>query len=141
MSYLHPLKAGEERYSEPLILCENERFALFVQCDQIDEQMKDWGWKVLDCVRRYFDEILNHPDSVTLEQVAFVLSNEELTPKLFAKADEVRRNTWEQKSFSGHYRILQLLLQQLLYCGIRAQNKHVHRYRMTPKKSLTEHKS
>jgi len=56
MSYLHPLKAGEERYSEPFILCENERFALFVQCDQIDEQMKDWGWKVLDCVRRYFDE-------------------------------------------------------------------------------------
>jgi len=56
MSYLHPLKAGEERYSEPLILCENERFALFVQCDQINEQMKDWGWKVLDCVRRYFDE-------------------------------------------------------------------------------------
>jgi len=36
-------------------------------------------------------KIINHPDSVTLEQVAFVLSNEELTPKLFAKADEVRR--------------------------------------------------
>jgi len=56
MSYLAPLKAGEERYCEPMVLFEDDRFVLFVQCDQINEEMKSWGWKVVDCVRRHFDE-------------------------------------------------------------------------------------
>jgi len=86
--------------------------------------------------------ILNHPDSVTLEQVAFVLSNEELTPKLFAKADEVRRKYLGTEVFlRGIIEFSNYCSSNCLYCGIRAQNKHVHRYRMTPKKSLTEHKS
>jgi len=56
MSYLAPLKAGEERYCEPMVLFEDDRFVLFVQCDQINEEMKSWGWKVVDCVRRHFDD-------------------------------------------------------------------------------------
>jgi len=77
--------------------------------------------------------ILNHPDSVTLEQVAFVLSNEELTPKLFAKADEVRRKYLGTEVFlRGIIEFSNYCSSNCLYCGIRAQNKHVHRYRMTP---------
>ena len=78
-------------------------------------------------------KILNHPDSVTLEQVAFVLSNEELTPKLFAKADEVRRKYLGTEVFlRGIIEFSNYCSSNCLYCGIRAQNKHVHRYRMTP---------
>lgn len=58
MSYLPPLKAGEERYTEPFLLYEDERFALFCQCDAINEEMKNCGVQVIDCVRRHIDE--NH---------------------------------------------------------------------------------
>jgi len=70
---------------------------------------------VLDCVRRYFDEnFSNHPDSVTLEQVAFVLSNEETNTKALCKSWWGPKEIPGNRSLSqGHYRILQLLLQQL----------------------------
>ena len=42
-------------------------------------------------------KILNHPDSVTLEQVAFVLSNEELTPNYSQRLMKLEENTWVQK--------------------------------------------
>jgi len=110
---LTPLKAGEERYSEPLILCENERFALFVQCDQIDEQMKDWGWKVLDCVRRYFDENSQPSWQRHIGTGSFRLVKRRANTKALCKSWWGPKEILEQKSFSGHYRILQLLLQQL----------------------------
>jgi len=78
-------------------------------------------------------KILNHPDSVTLEEIAFVLSNDELTPKLFAKADEVRRKYLGTEVFlRGIIEFSNYCRSNCLYCGIRAQNKNVHRYRMTP---------
>jgi len=76
--------------------------------------------------------IINHPDSVTLEEVAFVLSNDQLTPKLFAKADEVRRKYLGTEVFlRGIIEFSNYCSNNCLYCGIRAQNTNVRRYRMT----------
>ncbi|WP_018962479.1 hypothetical protein [Coprothermobacter platensis] len=56
MSYLPPLKAGEDKYIEPQIICEDEKFALLGECQEVNEKMRSQGMKVIMCVRRHFDE-------------------------------------------------------------------------------------
>jgi biotin synthase len=77
-------------------------------------------------------KIINHPDAVKLEELAFILGDESATPKLFAKADEIRRKYLGlEVYFRGIIEFSNYCRNNCLYCGIRAGNKNVQRYRMS----------
>ncbi|WP_018962478.1 [FeFe] hydrogenase H-cluster radical SAM maturase HydE [Coprothermobacter platensis] len=78
-------------------------------------------------------KIISHPDAVNQEEVAAVLSDEEITPKLFSKADEIRRKyLGKDVYFRGIIEFSNYCRNNCLYCGIRGGNSVVQRYRMTP---------
>ncbi|MEN3008321.1 [FeFe] hydrogenase H-cluster radical SAM maturase HydE [Pseudothermotoga sp.] len=76
-------------------------------------------------------KILRHPEAVTVEEVAWIISNEELNEQLFSLADEVRRKYLGDEVFlRGIIEFSNYCRNDCLYCGIRASNKNVERYRM-----------
>ncbi|KAF2958937.1 [FeFe] hydrogenase H-cluster radical SAM maturase HydE [Thermotoga sp. Ku-13t] len=79
-----------------------------------------------------FEKIVRHPERVTLEEIAWVISNDELNEKLFALADEVRQKyLGKQVYLRGIIEFSNYCRNDCLYCGIRASNKNVKRYRMS----------
>lgn len=77
-------------------------------------------------------KILKHPEAVTLEEVAWIISNDELNKQLFSLADEVRKKYLGDEVFlRGIIEFSNYCRNDCLYCGIRASNKNIERYRMS----------
>lgn len=76
-------------------------------------------------------KILNHPEKVDLEEIAFLLSDSRVDEKLFALADEVRQKYMGKDVYlRGIIEFSNYCRNDCLYCGIRASNRNVKRYRM-----------
>jgi hypothetical protein len=51
ISHIPGLKAGEERFVPPMVGFEDEKYVVFVQADEMSDQLKDMCEKVIECVR------------------------------------------------------------------------------------------
>lgn len=77
-------------------------------------------------------KIINHPQKVQIDEIALILSKEEINEKLFALADEVRQKYLGKAVYiRGIIEFSNYCKNNCLYCGIRAQNKDIARYRMS----------
>lgn len=77
-------------------------------------------------------KILKDPQNVSLEEVAGILSDDKIDEKLFALADEVRQSyLGKDVHIRGIIEFSNYCRNDCLYCGIRASNKNISRYRMT----------
>ncbi len=77
-------------------------------------------------------KILKHPQKVEIEEIAFVLSKDEINEKLFALADEVRQKYLARDVYiRGIIEFSNYCRNDCLYCGIRASNRDIQRYRMS----------
>lgn len=78
------------------------------------------------------ERIVHHPERLTLEEIAWILANDELNEQLFAAADEVRQKYLGKKVYlRGIIEFSNYCRNDCLYCGIRSSNKNVKRYRMS----------
>jgi len=78
------------------------------------------------------EKIVNHRESVTVEELAWVIKNNELNERLFAVADEVRQKYLGREVYlRGIIEFSNYCKNDCLYCGIRASNKKIKRYRMS----------
>ncbi|MDI6862324.1 MAG: hypothetical protein QMC97_02940 [Pseudothermotoga sp.] len=50
-SHIPGMKAGEERFVPPMVGFEDEEYVVFVQVDEMSDQLKDMCGKVIECVR------------------------------------------------------------------------------------------
>nr|WP_144380699.1 [FeFe] hydrogenase H-cluster radical SAM maturase HydE [Thermotoga profunda] len=77
-------------------------------------------------------KIMKHPQKVEIDEIAFILSKEEIDEKLFALADEIRQKYLGKAVYiRGIIEFSNYCKNNCLYCGIRAQNKDITRYRMS----------
>ncbi|WP_041083947.1 [FeFe] hydrogenase H-cluster radical SAM maturase HydE [Thermotoga profunda] len=75
---------------------------------------------------------MKHPQKVEIDEIAFILSKEEIDEKLFALADEIRQKYLGKAVYiRGIIEFSNYCKNNCLYCGIRAQNKDITRYRMS----------
>ncbi|MFN4191160.1 MAG: [FeFe] hydrogenase H-cluster radical SAM maturase HydE, partial [Pseudothermotoga sp.] len=77
-------------------------------------------------------KIIKHPEKVQVDEIALILSREEISVKLFALADEIRQRYLGKAVYiRGIIEFSNYCKNSCLYCGIRAQNKDISRYRMS----------
>lgn len=78
------------------------------------------------------EKIVRHPEKVSLEEIAWVIANDELNEQLFALADEIRQKYLGKEVYlRGIIEFSNYCRNDCLYCGIRASNKNITRYRMS----------
>ncbi len=78
------------------------------------------------------EKIMHHPERVSVEEIAWVIENDELNEQLFAVADEIRQKYLGKEVYlRGIIEFSNYCTNDCLYCGIRASNKKIKRYRMS----------
>jgi len=76
-------------------------------------------------------------DSVTLEELIFLLSTNKFDKKIFEIADEVREKyVGNEVHIRAIIEFSNFCKMDCLYCGLRRQNKNIKRYRMSPEEIL-----
>ncbi|MCX7812758.1 hypothetical protein [Pseudothermotoga sp.] len=53
ISHVRGLKAGEEKYIEPTVVFEDERYIVFVESEELCNELKELCAKVIECVRGF----------------------------------------------------------------------------------------
>jgi len=86
-------------------------------------------------------EILNklryRRDSITIEDLVFLLSTNKFDEKLFEIADEIREKyVGNEVHIRAIIEFSNICRMDCLYCGLRNENKNLKRYRMTPQEIL-----
>ncbi|HBJ80898.1 MULTISPECIES: hypothetical protein [Pseudothermotoga] len=56
ISFINDLKAGIEKFEPPQVICEDDRYVVLAQVEKPSSEMVELCWKVIDCVRRCFEE-------------------------------------------------------------------------------------
>jgi len=78
------------------------------------------------------EKLVQKPDTVTYEELVYLLEKDDYTEKLFEAADEVRkRYVGDEVHLRGIIEFSNYCRRHCLYCGIRSENKNIDRYRMT----------
>ncbi len=84
-------------------------------------------------MKEIIEKLTKRPDSVTYEELVDILRDPAIDEDLFKAADEVRKKYLGDEVFlRGIIEFSNVCRRNCLYCGLRAQNKKLSRYRMTP---------
>lgn len=51
------MKAGEEKYVEPTVVFQDERYVVFVESEKISDELRDQCVRVIECVRNLTKDI------------------------------------------------------------------------------------
>ncbi len=79
------------------------------------------------------EDLVHHPDRVSYEDLVDILEDDSVNERLFGLADEVRRKYLGDEVFlRGIIEFSNYCRRSCLYCGIRAPNRRLSRYRMSP---------
>ena len=79
------------------------------------------------------EKLLRNPDSVDYEELVWILKKDTINEKLFDAADRVRKKYLGNEIFlRGIIEFSNYCRRKCLYCGIRAPNPSISRYRMEP---------
>ncbi|QTA38956.1 [FeFe] hydrogenase H-cluster radical SAM maturase HydE [Thermosipho ferrireducens] len=83
------------------------------------------------------DKLVTRRDSVTLEDLEYLLSTEKYDEIIFEKADEIREKyVGKEVHLRAIIEFSNICTKSCLYCGLRAENKKLKRYRMSPEEII-----
>jgi len=83
------------------------------------------------------NKLAENPDSVSYEELVWILKNDTINEKLFEAADEVRKKYLGDEVFlRGIIEFSNYCRRKCLYCGIRSSNNSISRYRMSPEEII-----
>jgi len=87
-------------------------------------------------------KLIQRPDSVTYDELVYLLKKDEYTEKLFETANEIRRKyVGDEIHLRGIIEFSNYCKRHCLYCGIRSENKDLKRYRMTKEEIINRAKA